>query len=257
MRRPLRWREEQQQVQSPAWYETGAADDTAVQKNGAAGGGGGSSDGDESVGDEEEIRKGENKGNSTRRMMCYSGRTDGDRFWCDKMADTVILMTDGEEYKCRGCAGGGCSCQPCELRGMRRAMWNRTAGAAEEMITQRMMDEMHRGVRYETATMASFVGPELTGEGFCRIRGHTALPLDEEVSRGSDAVLGTDPAGFADNIMHRSTIERFVKRVQWRAWALRCIDLYGGWPDGHATWNSTQWRMIEGEPRGHHDLLSL
>ena len=132
-------------MQSPAEYGTGAAEDTPAQKNGAPGGeGGGSSDGDETVGDEEESRRGENKENSTRRMRCCSGRADGDRFWCDKMADTVVLTTDGEEYKCRGCAGGECSCQPCKLRGMRRAMWNGTAEAAEEMITQRIVDEMHR-----------------------------------------------------------------------------------------------------------------
>ena len=83
--------------------------------------------------------------------------------------------------------------------------------------------------RIYAATAASFVGPKLTGEGFCRIRGHTALTLDEEVSAGSDAVLGTDSVGFADNLMRRSTMERFVKRVPWRAWALRWIDLYGGW----------------------------
>jgi hypothetical protein len=95
------------------------------------------------------------------------------------------------------------------------------------------------------------VGPELTGEGFCRIRGHTALTIDEQVSGGSDAVLGTDSAGFADNLMRRSTMERFVKRVQWRAWALRWIDLYGGWPDGQSAWRSAQWRMMEDEPREH------
>ena len=138
-----------------------------------------------------------------------------------KVADTVVFTTDGEEYKCGGCARGECNCQPCELRGLRREMWNGTAEAAEAMITQRMMDEMHRGVRNETATAASFVGPELTGEGFCRIRGHTALTLDEEVSGGSDAVLGADSSGFADNLMRRSTMERFVKRVQWRACVVR------------------------------------
>ena len=108
-------------MQSPTGYGTGAAEDTAAQKNGVAGGGGGSSDGDESVGDEEESRRGENKGNGTRRMRCCSERADGDRFWCDKMADTVVLTTDGEEYKCRGCAGGECSCQPCELNDVE---WN-------------------------------------------------------------------------------------------------------------------------------------
>ena len=79
----------------------------------------------------------------------------------------------------RGCARGECNCQPCELRGLSREMWNGTAEAAEAMIAQRMMDEMHRGVRNETATSASFVGQELTGAGFCRIRGRTALTLDD------------------------------------------------------------------------------
>ena len=76
----------------------------------------------------------------------------------------MVLTTDGEDYKCRGCAGGECSCQPCELKGMRREMWNGTAEAAEDMITQRMMDEMHRGMWNETATAVSFMGPELIGE---------------------------------------------------------------------------------------------
>ena len=199
----------------------------------------------------EEDNGGGNEEGSAQGVRGCSGRSDGDRFWCERMADTVVFTTDGEEYKCRGCAGGECSCRPCELRGMRRRMWYRTAEAAEAIITQRMRDGVHSGMRNKTAAATSFEEPELTGEGFCRIRGHTALTIDEEVSGGSDAVLGTDSAGFADNLMRRGTMERFVKRVGWRAWALRWIDLYGGWPDGESAWRSAQWRAMEDEPREH------
>ena len=43
------------------------------------------------------------------------------------------------------------------------------------------------------------------------------LTIGEEVSRGSDAVPGADSEGFATNLMYRGTMERFVKRVLWRA----------------------------------------
>ena len=97
-----RWREEQQRMLSPAERRTGGAKDTTAQENGAAGEGGENSDEDESVRGGEENRRGENEGDSTQRMRCCSGRADGDRFWCDKVADTVVFTTDGEEYKCGG-----------------------------------------------------------------------------------------------------------------------------------------------------------
>ena len=42
---------------------------------------------------EEEARE------TAHRLRCSSGSVEGGRFWCDRMADTVVLTLDSEECK--------------------------------------------------------------------------------------------------------------------------------------------------------------
>ena len=167
---------------------------------------------------------------------------------------------------CFGCAEDRCRCKPCELRAGEEEHEDEDEAARPRFGTYSLRNEnemVDMASRNETAASPSVLKmhqevaeTEITGKrteaevDFEEPRrggpGYMYKSLDEESVDQRIETSRTDQESLAK----RGEIDAYLKRIQWRAWALMGMEISWGIPrDNETTKGTEQWKEMEENSR--------
>ena len=232
---------------------------------------------EESAGDDEEIdseggsdvevsilivgRYGEN-GEHQDDGRCDRGMDKSDDYRCEckwGWASTVIVQGMGglraveeTEKICFGCAEDRCRCKPCELRADEEDYEEEDGTARPEFGTYSLRNEnemVDMASRNETAASPAILRVQQENLG----RRRTEAEVDfEEPRRGGPGYRSLDEESVGqgretsrtdqESLVRRGEIVAYLKRIQWRAWALMGMEISWGVPNDNETARGTEQR---------------
>ena len=96
-----------------------------------------------------------------------------------------------------------------------------------------------------------FSESKATGFGYCEVREEeVTFTLDEEAAGTGEALRRNDEDRHQQNVRNRGTMDAYLARIQWMAWALVGMELSRMMPrDDQTARRSEMWLEIEKNPR--------
>ena len=160
---------------------------------------------------------------------------------------------------CFGCAEDGCRCKPCELRADEEEYEEEDETSRPEFGTYSLRNKnkmVDMASRNETAASPTVmrVQQEMSGR-------RTEAEVDfEEPRRGGPRYRSLDEESVGqgretsrtdhESLAKRGEIDAYLKRIQWRAWALMGMEMSWGIPsDNETTRGTEQWKEMEENSR--------
>ena len=146
-----------------------------------------------------------------------------------------LRAIEGTERTCFGCAENGCRCKPCELRADEEEYEEEDETTRPEFGTYSLRSEnemVDMASRNETAASSAVLRVQQENLGGRR----TESGVDfEEPRRGCPRYRSLDEESVGqgretsrtdqESLARRGEIDAYLKRIQWRAWALMGMEM--------------------------------